>query len=69
VTCWTPNWFPRKKASEQRLLDADLLPVFAIVWIASVVRVAGAVTLHETFGVEATVALFCVLLLPWLLLD
>jgi hypothetical protein len=59
----------RAQEPEAALPDADLVPVFGIVWIASLVRVAGAVAFHETFGTEQTLALFCVLLLPWLLLE
>ena len=69
MTRWAQRWFSRTRESEEGFLDADLLPVFGIAWIASVVRVAGAVVLHETFGAEQTLALFCVLLLPWSLLE
>jgi hypothetical protein len=50
-------------------LDRDLLPLFALAWIASIVRVAGALVRAETFGTEPTLALLFVLGLPWLLKD
>jgi hypothetical protein len=47
--------------------DRDLIPVFSIVWVASVARVLAAVACGETLGTEATLALLAVLLIPWLL--
>jgi hypothetical protein len=47
--------------------DRDLVPFFVIVWIASIVRVWGAVTRSETFGAEPTLALLFVLGMPWVL--
>lgn len=49
--------------------NQDLLPVFAVVWIASVVRVVGGVMGHETFEIEPTLAFLSVLLVPVLLKD
>ena len=65
---WACRWFRETKASEEDGPDADLVSVFGIGWIASIVRVAGALMHHETFGAEQTLALFCVFLLSWLLL-
>jgi hypothetical protein len=51
---------PRKTPDEigdERSGDADLLPVFAIVWAGSVARVCIAISGHEDFGAEATAAL------------
>ena len=68
VTRSIDRWFRQTKKAEDDRPDADLLPVFGIVWLASLVRVAGAVVQHETFGTEPTLALFCVLVLPCSLL-
>lgn len=47
--------------------DNDLLAVGALLWIASVVRVVLELINERQFGVEATLALACVVALPWLL--
>ena len=44
--------------------DSDLRAVSIMLWLCSVLRVALAFAHHEPFGVEATLALGCVLLLP-----
>jgi hypothetical protein len=44
--------------------DADLIPVFVIVWSVSMARVVVGLVRHETFGVEPTMALLTALLLP-----
>ncbi len=44
--------------------DRDLLPVLALGWLASVMRVAGAFYTGQAFGVEATLALSAALLIP-----
>jgi hypothetical protein len=44
--------------------DSDLRPIALLMWVGSVVRVVLALIHHEVFGVEASLALFCVLLLP-----
>jgi hypothetical protein len=46
--------------------DSDLRPIAWFLWIGSVARVALALWHHETFDIEATLALFCVLGLPLL---
>jgi hypothetical protein len=56
---------PRVSSGGQR--DADLLVVGALLWIASVARVVLELVHGGQFGVEATLALTCVLGLPWLL--
>ena len=45
--------------------DSDLVPIAVVLWFAAVARVILAVLHHETFGAEATFALFCAALLPW----
>ena len=47
--------------------DADLIPAFALVWVASLVRVVGGFARNEVFGTEATLALLMVIVLPLLL--
>jgi len=44
--------------------DSDLLPIALFLWVCSAVRVALTLTHHQTFDVEATLALLCVLALP-----
>lgn len=48
--------------------DSDLRPVAVLLWIGSVVRVALSLIHRQEFGVEATLALLCVLLLPGVIL-
>ena len=47
--------------------DSDLLPIAVFLWLCSVVRVALTVLHHQSFDVEATLALTCVLTLPLLI--
>jgi hypothetical protein len=47
--------------------DTDLIPVFAVVWVASVVRVIGGLAVDEVFGTEPTLALLMMIVLPLLL--
>ena len=49
------------------MFDRDLVPLFVLAWIASMVRVVGAFVRAETFGTEPTLALLFVLVLPCLL--
>jgi len=46
--------------------DSDLRPIAWFLWVGSVVRVALALAHRETFDIEATLALFCVIGLPLL---
>ena len=63
------RWLRATKESEEEAPDADLVVAFGIVGIASLARVAAAIMHHETFGAEPTLALLCVLLISWLLLE
>jgi hypothetical protein len=45
--------------------EEALHPVLAIVWLASLVRVVGALWLHETLGAEATLALMTLVAGTW----
>ena len=47
--------------------NGDLVAVVLLFWAASVARVAIAFARHETFGAEATLALFGVVLSPIIL--
>ena len=49
---------------DHRHADGELLPIFAIVWLLSALRVAGALHFGETMGAEPTVAMIVVVLLP-----
>ncbi len=44
--------------------DSDLRPIAIVLWVASLVRVGFALANGQVFGVEATLALICVVLLP-----
>lgn len=44
--------------------DSDLWPVAVLLWVGSVIRSALTLVHHEAFGVEATLALVCAVLLP-----
>jgi hypothetical protein len=44
--------------------DSDLRPIAVMLWLGSAFRVAIALMHHEAFGVEATLALLCAVLLP-----
>jgi hypothetical protein len=48
---------PRANASDGGAFIERPHPVFAIVWVASLARVVGAIYGHEIFGAEATLAL------------
>jgi len=48
---------PRADASDSGAFCERPHPIFAIVWLASLARVAGAIHAHEIFGAEATLAL------------
>jgi len=48
--------------------DWDLLLIGGATWLAGVARVTLALAHHEVFGAEATLALACVVGIPWLLL-
>jgi hypothetical protein len=48
---------PQAEASDSGAFCERPHPVFAIVWLASLARVAGAIHGHEIFGAEATLAL------------
>jgi hypothetical protein len=49
-----------------RWRDADVLLAMCVIWIVSVVRVAGAATHREVFGAEATLAFLSMFAIPWL---
>ena len=42
----------------------DVLPALAVTWLASALRVAGGLWLHQPFGVELTLALAAVIVIP-----
>lgn len=49
--------------------DTELLPVLAVFWVASVLRVICAFARHEIFATEATLAVCVGLVMPWLMKD
>lgn len=49
--------------------DRDLLPIWALLWLAAASRVAVAMVHHEIFRAEATLALIVVALIPGLVLS
>lgn len=58
----------RPRGTSVRDNDSDLLVVGALLWLASIVRVALEFMHERVFGVEATLALIVVVLIPWLAL-
>ena len=44
--------------------DSDLRPIAILLWAGSVVRSALTLVHHDAFGVEASLALVCAVLLP-----
>lgn len=60
---------PSNPPSQNRVKDWDLLPVAMLLWVGSAARVALGLSSGEVFGVEATLALACVFLVPWLLIS
>jgi hypothetical protein len=60
----SPPERPAPEASEEP--DRERLhPVFVLVWVASLVRVVGALVRHEVFGTEATLALMTLVGVSW----
>jgi hypothetical protein len=59
----------RQRVSSRGQGDSDLLVIGALLWIASVARVTLELVHGQPFGGEATLALACVIGLPWLLRD
>lgn len=52
----------------ERHTDHDLTAFAVVLWLASVLRVTLALESREAFATEATLALACVVLLPWMVL-
>jgi hypothetical protein len=52
--------------TSSRWRDADVLIAMGVIWIVSVVRVAGAAVHREVFGAEATLAFLSMFVIPWL---
>jgi hypothetical protein len=48
--------------------DSDLWPAWIVLWLGSVARVAFGLVERETFGAEATLALFSAAVVPWIVL-
>jgi hypothetical protein len=69
-----PRWAPSAPSASSVRDDAgsrpdgDLMPVYAIFWLASIGRVVLAAVRNETFGAMTTVALLAVVFLPVLFL-
>jgi hypothetical protein len=70
-----PRWASSEPSAQAKREEADgypdddIVPVYGIVWLASVGRVILAAFRHETFGTEVTVALLVALFLLLLLLE
>jgi hypothetical protein len=60
--------FRERSGRPKRCGDYGLLPVFALFWALSLVRVIGGVLGSEVFGAEGTLALMAVAGIPWLVL-
>lgn len=59
-------WWPQQ-TREPSVGDGDIMAVFLVFWVASVVRVCGAVLRQEVMGAESSLAALAVLLTPRLL--
>ena len=57
----------RPETARIRRVDGDVVVAMLVLWIASVVRVAGAVARHEVFGTEASLAFLSAVIVPWVL--
>ena len=57
---------PTPEARRVALPDGDILPVYAVLWLGSIARVAAGLARDESFGTEVTLATLVVVLLPWL---
>ena len=57
----------RVAAHRIRMGNHDLLPVFAAIWLAGVIRLGLAFAHQETFGTELTLVFATVVLIPVLL--
>lgn len=60
---------PTKVRLDEEVPDKDLVGASAILWLASLVRIAGGLIGHETFGSELTAAFLVVVFLPLVLRD
>ncbi|WP_437837315.1 hypothetical protein [Sorangium sp. So ce1153] len=54
---------------DETRIDADLVPVFLLTWIACTLTTVEAIARGETFGGAATLAALAALLVPYLLRD
>ena len=54
---------------DDRCPDAELIPVFSVLWLASILRVALGIAEHERFGSEGTLAFAAIFVLPFLSKD
>ncbi len=68
-----PSDITRGKASplvvHRAFERSDLLPVYALLWFASLARVIAGFWRHETFGTLPTLALLAIVLLPLLVFE
>ena len=57
---------PPRSSPEPPPLELDILPIAALLFAASLARVACTLRQHRYFDAEASLALLCVVALPWL---
>ena len=62
----TPAPTAGSSETEEPCPDADLRPVFVVLWLGSGARVVIGIADHEIFGAEGTLALLAVLIIPYL---
>jgi hypothetical protein len=55
-----------KLSVRRREIDGTAVAALLLLGLVSFVRVVGAVVRHEVFGAESTLALLCLLAIPWL---
>jgi len=61
----TLHEFPGLTQPETGGSDVPFVVILFVLWIFSVARVSAAVSAHEVFGAEASLAFICMLALPW----
>jgi hypothetical protein len=57
---------PPRRSATSRTTDGTAVAALSVLGLVSLVRVVGAGVRHEVFGGESTLALLCLLAIPWL---
>ncbi len=57
---------PERRAATRRTVDGTAVAALVVLGLVSAIRVMGAIVRHDVFGGECTLALLCLLTLPWI---